>query len=303
MIAPADEPRQTVGFIGLGLMGSAMAANLQATVPLIVWNRSHAASEALEASGARVATSAAAVFESASIVFVMLSDEAAIDAVIPFDGTIPLRGRVVVLMSTVAPAYSEHLAERVEKVGGAFVEAPVSGSRQPAIEGTLISMIAGADDALDRVEPLLRAMSSAVIRCGRPPAALKMKLAVNTFLITLVTGLAEAFHFAEENGVDPATLQTVLDAGPLASAVSRAKAAKIVAQDWSSHAAIPDVLKNSRLVCAQADRSGSASPLMDVCRALFEEAEALGHRQHDMAAVIEALRHRTDAARRSVRRA
>ncbi len=282
-----------VGFIGLGLMGSAMAANLLEQTPLVVWNRTRSACDALEAAGADVAESAASVFGKTRIVFVMLSDERAVDAVLGLDGPVPFQDRTVILMSTVAPAYSEALARRIVDAGGVYVEAPVSGSRQPAEDGTLISMIAGESASLDHVEPFIHSMSSMVFRCGSVPAALTMKLAVNTFLITLVTGLAESFHFAEENGIELEALRRILDAGPMASAVSRAKSAKLAHRDWTPHAAIPDVLKNSRLVRDQARRAGCASPLIDVCTELYAEAEAHGQADSDMAAVVTAIRRRT----------
>lgn len=289
----ADAP---VGFIGLGLMGSAVAANLLRTVPLLVWNRTRSAARDLEACGARVAASAAEVFETARVVFVMLSDEAALEEVILADGSVPLKDRTVVLMSTVAPSWSSAFGRRIIDTGGAYVEAPVSGSRQPALESALVSMLAGDPVALDRVEPLVRLYSSSIHRCGPVPSALTMKLAVNSFLITLVTGLAEAFHFAESNGVDLDALRSVLDAGPMASSVSRAKTAKLVAEDFAPHAAIADVLKNSLLIRDRARESGHSSPLMDVCADLYEETVALGHAAEDMAAVIRALQGRSGTA-------
>jgi len=297
MSKTSQRERTPVGFIGLGLMGSAMAANLIKRTPLVVWNRTRSSCDDLEAAGATVAESARAVFERVRIIFVMLSDEAAIDDVLRLDGAMPLQDRTVVLMSTVTPEYSAGLASFIAQSGGTYVEAPVSGSRQPAVDGTVISMVAGDPEALDPIEPLIRAMSAMVFRCGRVPAALTMKLAVNTFLITLVTGLAESFHFAEENGVDIEILRQVLDAGPMASAVSRAKAKKLATGDWAPHAAIPDVLKNCLLVQGQARRARHSSPLIDGCAALYSEAQALGHGTDDMAAVIAAMRHRTDRER------
>ncbi len=281
-----------VGFIGLGLMGSAMAANLVQSTPLTVWNRSQAPAEALGQLGAHVATTSAEVFATCRVVFLMLSDEIAIDAVLPRGGSEDLQDRIVVLMSTVAPAYSRTLAAEIERRGGAYVEAPVSGSRQPAVDAKLIAMVAGEDSALDEVEPHLRAMCQSVVRCGQAPAALTMKLAVNTFLITVVTGLAESFHFAEENGLDVDLLRDILDAGPMASAVSRAKSEKLAQGDWIPQAAIPDVLKNCRLIVDQARQAGNAIPLMEACTVLFAEAATSGHDQEDMVAVISALRHR-----------
>lgn len=285
---------EAVGFIGLGIMGSAIAVRLQSKLPMVVWNRTASACVPLEEAGAISVATAAEVFERTRIVFVMLADERAIDSVLRFDGVMPLTGRTIVLMSTVAPHYSAQLARRIEAAGACYVEAPVSGSRQPALEGTLVSMVAGDEGVLDRVEPLIELFSSKVFRCGPVPTALTTKLAVNTFLITLVTGLAESFHFAETNGVDLEILRSVLDTGPMASAVSRAKTEKLALQDWAPHAAIPDVLKNSRLIGEKARRAANSSPLIDVCSELYAEAANLGHAGDDMIAVIAALRKRSE---------
>jgi len=125
------------------------------------------------------------------------------------------------------------------------------------------------------------------------PGALLMKLAVNVFLITLVTGLAEATHFAERHGLDLARFGAVLEAGPMASDVSRIKAAKLRHRDFARQAAISDVLKNSRLVVEAAREAGIAAPLIDVCLALYDQTEAAGFGDEDMVAVIRAIERRT----------
>jgi 3-hydroxyisobutyrate dehydrogenase len=127
------------------------------------------------------------------------------------------------------------------------------------------------------------------------PQGLQMKLAVNLFLITMVTGLAEAVHLAGRLGLDLDRMREVLDAGPMASAVSRGKTAKLLAGDWSAQAAALDVLENNRLIAEAARGAGVASPLLDACHALFAEAVALGHGGDDMVAVAAALAARTGA--------
>jgi 3-hydroxyisobutyrate dehydrogenase len=121
-----------------------------------------------------------------------------------------------------------------------------------------------------------------------------MKLAVNVFLISMVTGLAEAFHFADRHGLDPELLRAILDAGQMASSISRVKTAKLVRRDFEVQAGIADVLKNNRLVLDAARATGVASPLLDVCHDLYAEAVALGNGGRDMAAVITAIEARTD---------
>ena len=291
----------TVGFLGLGLMGEPMAANLlRAGTKLVVWNRTVAKTEPSRSAGAAVAGSVAEVFERAPVVLAMLANGAAIDATLgrgtPAFASL-VAGRTLVHMGTTAPAYSRGLEADVRAAGGRYVEAPVSGSRGPAQAGELVAMLAGSRDAVAAVRPLLAPMCRQTVECGPVPSALTMKLAVNLYLITTVTGLAEAAHFAAVHGLDMDTFRAVLDAGPMASTVSRGKLAKLLAGDLSPQAAAADVLMNNELVAAAARAAGMASPTLDVSHALFGEAVAQGHGGEDMIAVIRALEARTLDAR------
>jgi 3-hydroxyisobutyrate dehydrogenase len=292
-------PETVLGFIGLGLMGQPMAVNLaRAGTPLVVWNRTPTRAEAVRAAGAEVAGSAAEVFRRAAVVVLMLADEAATDAVLERGTPAFARhvaARTVVHMGTTAPAWSRRLEDDVRAAGGWYVEAPVSGSRVPAENGELVVMLAGDVDTVERVRPLLAPVARQAVPCGPVPNGLLTKLSVNLFLITMVTGLAEALHFAGQQGLDVQRVVDVLDAGPMASAVSRGKAAKLLAGDLSPQAAIGDVLKNNRLIAEAARAAGVASPLLDVCHALFGETLAQGRGGEDMAAVVHAIAARTQA--------
>lgn len=288
---------EPIGFIGMGVMGTPMAANLaRAGVPLVVWSRTRDHCLPLADLGARVAASPAAVFAQAGTVILMLATETAIDEVLG-RGTPAFAPRVagatLVHMGTTAPEYSAQLARDVAAAGGHYVECPVSGSRRPAELGQLVGMLAGEPATVARVAPLLAPMCRQVFVCGEVPAALHMKLAVNLFLITMVAGLCESFHFADAHRLDLPLFASILDAGPMASDVSRIKLAKLVAGDFSVQASIADVLKNNRLVAQEARRSGVASPLLDVCHDLFAETLQLGLGALDMAAVAKALAART----------
>ncbi|WP_344533123.1 NAD(P)-dependent oxidoreductase [Streptomyces albiaxialis] len=287
-----------IGFIGLGVMGRPMALRL-AREPLVVWNRTPARAEPLRAAGAEVASGPAEVFRRARTVVLMLADEEAVDAVLA-RGTREFAPRVadrtVVHMGTTSPGYSRALEADVRAAGGRYVEAPVSGSRVPAERGRLVTMLAGDPAAVADVRPLLRPLSHETRECGAVPNALLMKLSVNLFLITMVTGLAEAFHFAARQGLDLELFGSVLDAGPMASDVSRVKTAKLLAGDDAAQAAALDVLKNNRLVAERARAAGVATPLLDASHALFAETVALGHGGADMIAVLRALEARTAGA-------
>lgn len=294
-----------IGFIGLGIMGQPMALNLaRAGTPLIVWNRSPARYAPLEAAGADIAHSIDDLFARAQTVFVMLADDTAIDAVLgrgTADFSRRAAGRLIVHMGTTSPAFSQGLARDIAEAGGRYVEAPVSGSRVPAEQGELVAMLAGEEDAVTRITPLLQPMCHDWVHCRAVPGALLMKLAVNLYLITTVTGLAEAAHFAARHGLDMRTFQAVLDAGPLASSVSRVKLEKLVTSDHSVQASIADVLKNNELISEAARAANTASPLLDVCLELYGETLALGLGGEDMAAVVRALEARTSMGAKGIR--
>jgi 3-hydroxyisobutyrate dehydrogenase len=288
-----------LGFIGLGVMGRPMALNLaRAGTALIVWNRSVDKSEVLRAAGATVAMTPSEVYKQARVVILMLANEAAIDSVLgrgTVDFNTNVAGHVIVHMGTTSADYSRKLDVDINAAGGSYVEAPVSGSRKPAEDGQLVAMLAGEKAAVEAVRLLLKPMSRQAIICGSVPNALLMKLSVNLFLITMVTGIAEAFHFADRHGLDLQQFLAVLDAGPMASSVSRMKAAKLVGRDFDVQASIADVLNNNRLIAEAARESKLASPLLDVCYALYSETLALGDGQSDMVAVVRAIEQRTAA--------
>jgi 3-hydroxyisobutyrate dehydrogenase len=288
-----------VGFIGLGVMGQPMALRLvRAGTALVVWNRTAAKSEALASAGAHVAASPAEVFERAPVVILMLADGAATDSVAG-RGTprfaAGVHGHTIIQMGTTSPAYSRGLEADVRAAGGSYVEAPVSGSRGPAEDGQLVAMLAGEPGAAEAVRFLIRPMCRETIMCGLVPGALLMKLSVNLFLNTMVTALAEAVHFAERHSLDTRQFLAVLEAGPMASTVSRAKTHMLITRDFAVQASVSNVLENIRLIAEAARQSGVATPLLDVCHSLYDETVRLGQGRSDMVAVFQAIEARTGA--------
>ncbi|MET1007072.1 MAG: NAD(P)-dependent oxidoreductase [Propionibacteriaceae bacterium] len=294
-----NDAASRVGFLGLGVMGQPMALRLaRAGVDLVVWNRTASRCRPLADAGAEVATSAAEVCASTGTIIVMLSDGAAIDQVLDRCGSAfagLVRERVIIVMGTHEPAYSMSLEADVLAAGGAYVEAPVSGSRQPAETGDLVAMLAGADAVVvEQTRALIAPLVRHSVGCGAVPSALTTKLAVNSFMITMLTGLAEAVHLADRHGVDRRVLAEVLLGGTLASPLLATKLAKLVAGDHDAQAAITDVAKNTALITAAAADTGAAAPLARVCDGLFGEAVDLGFGGADLIAVIEALEARAD---------
>ncbi|NJR80304.1 NAD(P)-dependent oxidoreductase [Sphingomonas corticis] len=293
-----------VAFLGLGHMGESMAANLvRSGVDVLAWNRSEPALRRLAALGAATGASARSTLRGAEVALLMLADERAVDEVLgrgtaEFAGNVA--GRLVVHMGTTSPAFSASLGEAVREAGGRYVEAPVSGSRVPAEQGMLVGMVAGGDADVALVRELVAPMCRRTFACGAVPGALTMKLAVNLFLIAMVTGLVEASHFAANSGLDLDLFRSVLDAGPMASDVSRVKLDKLVRSDMSPQAGLSDVLMNCGLVADAARAAGIATPLLDQSHQLYAEAEAMGLGDLDMIGVSGAIEELT-AARRVTR--
>jgi len=191
------------------------------------------------------------------------------------------------------------MTEVAERAPAAPAPTPARGSALAELlrYRQLVAMLAGDPEVVQSVRPLLAPMCRDAIACGPVPNALYMKLAVNLFMIAMVTGLAEAVHFAERHGLDLDQFVAVLDAGPMASAVSGVKAAKLIAQDHAVQASITNVLENNRLIAAAAREARIASPLLDVCHALYGETLAAGLGDTDMVAVVRAIEQRTATAR------
>ena len=295
----------SVGFIGLGAMGQPMALNLaRAGHRLMVWNRTADACEPLRAAGAQVASQPADVFAAAGVIFLMLFDAAAIDAVLQrgtpaFDAMV--EGRVVVNMNSVSPEYSRRLSGDVEAAGGRFVEAPVSGSRVPAEQGQLVAMLAGEEALCDEVRPLLTGVCRQALYCGSIGNGLLMKLAINIFMLCTSVGLAEAVHFADRHGLPLDRFQEAADSSQMASQLSRIKLAKLVAGDFTRQGSVADGVNNTKLITDAARDAGAATDLITIVQALFTEAFALGHGSADMIAVIRAIEARSRARYQSDR--
>nr|WP_202049617.1 NAD(P)-dependent oxidoreductase [Sphingomonas sp. So64.6b] len=272
-----------------------MAARLRhAGQDLTVYNRSAPPRARLAALGANAVDTPKALFAACDAIILMLRDDAAADFVLGrADASLGDRvaGKLIINMGTHAPGYSRALETEIHAGGGAFVEAPVSGSRGPAERGTLVAMLAGDAEAVERSRPLLAPMCREMRVIGPVPSATAMKLAVNLYLIATIASLAEAANLAVAMGVNLALFQEIIRSGPLRSDVAMAKLDKMVRRDFSPEAAIKDVCKNAALVSEAAAAAGADAVLLDRSRQLFEAVIDDGGGALDMAAVSTVFRN------------
>ncbi|ETS75804.1 hypothetical protein PFICI_12748 [Pestalotiopsis fici W106-1] len=278
-----------VGFLGLGVMGTPMALNLSRRFPLSVWNRSPAKYAVLRQAGANIAESPIEVLEQSDVIFTMLFNERAFDTIMDKPFYKALAGKTLINTSSVSADFSQRLAAEVSQAGGDFVEMPVSGSRVPAEQGTLVGMMAGDEAVAQRIQSVVEPITSAAIYCGPVGMGLKTKYAVNLFLITMTAGLAEAMNLAQAQGLNLDAFAQVIQAGPMASAYSGLKIQKMLNQDWSAQAAIKDCYNSTQLIQTAAAGSGVNSPLIQLCGTLYKQAIESGLGEEDMISVMKVI--------------
>lgn len=291
--ASPDPSRPTrVGVIGIGRMGYPIAQRLLAAGHAVgVWNRPPGPAETLIAAGAKAYADVGQLVAACDAVLLMLADAAAADSVLGRTGDrlgVDVANCLVIQLGTTHPDHSNALAETIASNGGRYVEAPVSGSRVPAEQGRLVAMLGGhREQDLGEAEAILACLTVSRFRVGPPPMAMKLKLAVNAYLVPLVTALAEAWKLAESLGLDRQMFAEVINQGPMASDVSRVKLEKLLDDDWSAQASINDVLMNARLISTIAREAGVANSLVAASEQLLETARRHGNGVLDMVAVCE----------------
>ncbi len=285
-----------IGVIGIGVMGEPMARNLhKAGHSVTVYNRTASRCDGLHALGIVVAETARQAIEASDAIVLMVPSHVEVDEALQrtANGAIaaPVKGKTIVLMSTVAPAYSAALGDNLAAAGARYVEAPVSGSKQPAETGQLVILAAAADPAhIDDVQPLFDAVGKKTVRCGPIPTAMRMKLANQLLLIACFEAITEATHFAAGIVLDVGLFLEMAQAGPLANDVLRMKAPKMLADDFTQQAPIRHVVKDIGLVCDEAAQRGLRVPVAEVNRTLFSEAMQCGQAQDDAVGIVKILR-------------
>ncbi|WP_328898835.1 NAD(P)-dependent oxidoreductase [Streptomyces sp. NBC_00441] len=289
---PAAPQQPVVAVLGAGIMGVAMARSLlRAGLEVRAWNRTQAKAAPLAADGATVTATAAEAVRGAHVVLTALTDTTAVAAALTAASEGLHRGQVLLQTSTVGPDGAVELAQRAADLGLIHLDAPVSGTRQPAEQGMLTVLVSGPLAARAVVEPVLEAIGQRTIWAGEEPGtASRLKLVLNAWVVNMVGGVAECLNLAEGLGVDPRTFLDVVKGGPLDSGYLQAKSAAVLDGDLTPSFALSTALKDTRLVLDAAAQAGVRLDLAAASAARFERAEAAGHGEEDMVATYYAGR-------------
>ena len=278
-----------IAFLGLGIMGRPMASNLvKAGHEVTVWNRS----PGKEVEGARVAISPAEAARGAEVIWMCVSDTKAVETLLFGPQGVEeslTAGMTIVDSSTISPSATRRFADRVRGRGAQYVDAPMTGSKIAAENGSLIFIVGGDEAAVEALKPLFAAMGKQFFRMGEAGKGEAAKLAMNLQIALIYEGFAEALTLATKLGVDAATLLPVIQASMVRSGVVDYKAPFVMKRDFSPNFPLRLMHKDIRLTLEAAKEVRVKLPALETVEEVYEMATEDGHRDQDYAATIALL--------------
>jgi 3-hydroxyisobutyrate dehydrogenase-like beta-hydroxyacid dehydrogenase len=283
-----------VGFIGLGIMGSLMAANLaRAGFPLTVATRTPGKAEAWAAEhGGNAGATPAEVARDSDAVITMVVDGAQVSEVLlgP-DGVIEgaAEGLLCIDMSTIAPGQAREIATQLHERGIGFVDAPVTGSTPKATTGTLTIMAGGSDEDIARAMPLFEAMGETILHVGPLGHGQTIKVISNSVSAANANALAQALIVGRALGIDLDALSEVMRTGSAASTMLTLKGEPMRNHDYTPLFRLEHMLKDVRLCIEEAQAAGVPFPAAAAAREVLTAAMGRGHADDDFAALLEPL--------------
>jgi 2-hydroxy-3-oxopropionate reductase len=288
----------TIGFIGLGIMGRPMAHNLlKAGFPLVVHNRHQVVTDEFVAAGAAAGNRPRDIAAASDVVITMLPGTAEVEEVLlgP-DGVIEGAhgGLVVIDMSTNSPVATRTLADRLAERGIPMLDAPVSGGDKGAIAGTLSIMVGGDEDTFKRCLPIFQALGKTIVHVGENGAGQIVK-ACNQIVVALtIEAVSEALVLGSKAGVDPAKILQVLGGGLAANRVMELRGASMLAHDFTPGGRIRFHHKDLGFVLETARKYGVSLPVTALVDQMFASLEMRGRGDLDHTALLTYLEDLAD---------
>ncbi len=273
-------------FLGLGIMGGPMAANLvKGGHEVTVWNRS----PGKRVTGAKSAATAAEAARNVEVVWICVADTRAVEQVLfGADGVEgSLRpGVIVVDSSTILPSASKQFAERVRARGADFVDAPITGSKIGAEQGTLVFIVGGREESVERLKPLFAVMGKQFIRVGEQGLGEAAKIGMNLMIAMIYEGFAEALALTSKLGVPKEKLVELVQASMIRSGVTDYKAPFVLKKDYSPNFPLRLMYKDIHLMLDAATSAGVKLPGLEKVEEVYEASVKEGWRDLDYAATV-----------------
>ncbi len=284
-----------IGFAGLGLMGEGMASNFLAKgFPLTVWNRTSARADALVAAGATRAATPHALADAADVIVTCVADPAALEQVALGQAGFLARlraGSIWIDTSTVGPSASLRMAAAALEGGVRYLEAPVTGSKLGAKNGTLVVMTGGPRELHEACQPIIGTFAAKIVYCGDVGAASIVKLVGNTIISFMLEGLSEGAVLAQSAGVALETVLEVVQASGFASPYWNFKGGAMLRRDFETHFSLDLLHKDQALMLAEGAARHVPLPGLAAIHEVTTVARALGLGGEDIAAQVKAVEH------------
>lgn len=284
----------TIAFLGLGVMGSGMAARLiGAGFHVNAWNRTAARAEPLQRQGATLAASPSAAAAGADVIVAMVADDAASREVwLGRNGAMASAGpgTIAIECSTVSPGWIVELAREAAARQCLLLDAPVLGSRPQARDGQLVFLAGGDAAVLERVRPMLECMSRAIVHLGPVGSGARMKLVNNFMAGVQAATLAEALAMIEGVGLDRDAAFSVLANGAPGSPLVKTVGPRMVARDYDVNFALALMRKDLSYAIEEAATHGVTLSIAAAARGLYDRAMEAGLGDVDFSAVVESIR-------------
>jgi len=278
-----------IGFIGLGIMGKAMALNLiKAGFDVTVWNRDLNKCSALVEQGAHQGNTPREIASSCDITFTMVSDPAAALSICEGPDGVAAgigNGRSYVDMSTVDDATSKSISKTIAEAGGRFLEAPVSGTKKPAEDSTLIILAAGDESLYKDALPAFDVMGKMSPFLGEVGQGAKMKLVVNMIMGGMLSIFSEGVSLGLKAGLDGPQLLDILGAGAMSNPMFKGKGEMFLAENYTTSFPLKHMQKDMRLAIALGDQLNLTLPTAAISNEVFKQAIKAGFANEDIAAI------------------
>lgn len=280
-----------VGFIGLGIMGKPMSLNVQkAGNTVYAYDHHMERAEELIAAGGVTCSSGKEVAEHADVIITMLQNSPNVEGALFDEGGVAeglSAGKAVIDMSSIAPLASRDFAERLEKLGVDFLDAPVSGGEPKAIDGTIAVMVGGKPEVFAKYEELLKTMSSTVTLVGGVGAGNITKLANQMIVAINIAAISEAYSLAKKAGVDPENVYQAIRSGLAGSTVMDQKSEKIFEGDFTPGFRIELHIKDLQNALDTSHGVNVSAPFTSLAMEVMQSLKVNGHAKDDHSGIAE----------------
>jgi 3-hydroxyisobutyrate dehydrogenase-like beta-hydroxyacid dehydrogenase len=284
-----------IGFMGLGIMGSPMAANLlKAGYPVMVYNRSPEKAAPLVQQGAGLASHPKALARATDVIIAMVTGPEALQDLLwgpdGAGGAFSHR-KVFINMSSVSPRRTRELARELEPTGVTFIDAPVSGTKKPAEDGALIILAGGPRDKVQEMDPVLLAMGKKVIYCGVAGQGSMMKMCINLLVGLMMEGFAEVLNLAKLGGLSMEAVLDTVYSGALNCGMFQMKAANLQNNTYPPAFPLKHMTKDAKFIVDTAFELGAPAPAAHAILQLYRTGVAQGWGDEDVSAIAKVLEH------------